>query len=556
MTPEAVAEQVEEVDQSIINCAKSTKNGALTWDMYKESLNNMTLGARASQAVLKGFAMVGNIVSSMAIPWAISKIMSLAASVWDAANVTVQEVQEKIDGITSNLQTLNAELDELTVKSNLTEAEQNRLDYLQDRIDLEERLLKVEQARLVKEKLGDPNKITDWFDDDSYVKKASREFGEAGVSRPFSIFFAGNYFPSVLSDLNNIYAHFNGAESVLHNADIQYQEFEILKQNYERALQERADSAPKSDDWDYWNTLADDILKNIDSYKESFRSDSYGDLLEKYNQYTIEIENLQSFLDNPEYMSTAEIESAQHYLDTYSENAAKIKKMINDFAILLGDQSLWIGTDLELLDARTNNLTAEAIRSSFTDEEITILASLDFDRDASIETLQALLEQEQNKAKSFKLFSSFSLTEEQSNLIDGFQSKIKSLAGTLSAIENNSFSDSDMVDLLQEFPELAGETDNLQEAISDLSQTLLEELFYLLGDDIPQNLRDSLKGIADEVGNTASKIQSIAELISNIQTIGDLRQTLQEEISGGAVSSSTLQSIIDKYPLLEDAVNA
>ncbi len=551
MTPEAVAEQVRGVDQSIINCAKSTKNGALTWDMYIQSLNSMTLGARIGQVALKGLSIVCNTALMLAVSAAVSKVISA----WDTANVTVEEVQEKINGINSSLQSLNAELDKLSGKNNLTEAEQDRLEYLQDRIDLEERLLRVEQARLVREKLGDPDKVTDWFDDDSYVKKASREFGEEGVNRIFSFLFAGNLLPSVLSDLNNIYAHFNGAESVLDNAGIQYQEISMLDQNYKNAVRERNASAPESEAWNYWDKLAGDILKNIDSYAKSFQSTSYGDLLEKYSQYTLEAESLQSILDNPEYLSAREIDAARHYLKIYSTKADEMKDMINSFAVTLKDPSLWIGTDLELLSAKTDRLTPDTIQRFFDDQEIKILASLDFDRNAGIGTLQALLRQQQTPL-SLPVTPAFSLTEEQSRLIDEFQSRINSLSDALSAEENNTLSPSATLDLVQQFPQLAGETDNLREAAAGLAQTLLDDLLSALGKEIPQDLRNTLKETADEVGRTATQIQTLSPLLSGIQSTDSLQSALRQEISSGAVSAATLQRIIDQYPLMEDAVNA
>lgn len=555
MTPEAVAEQVQGVDQSIINCAKSTKNGALTWEMYKKSLNSMTLGARIGQVALKGLSIACN----MALLWAVSKAISLLSSAWDTFNVTVQEVQEKIDGITSNLQSLNAELKELSGKNNLTEAEQNRLEYLQDRISLEEQLLKVEQARLVREKLGDPKKYTDWFDDDSFVNKSSKEFGEDNIDpfRSFVYNFLGiPYIPQMISSWNRASSYFVGAKGVIRNGNSQYYNLTNLQQDYEYAIQERDSLEPDSDAWHEQDRRVVKLKTRLDEYEKTVFSESYANLLAKYKAYTEEAEYLQGVLNAPEYLTAKEIENIQHTSDLYVENASEMKSLINKFALSLGDQSLWIGTDLELLNAKTDRLTTDTIQRFFNDEEIKLLASLDFDKNASIETLRALLRQEQAMASTYKVTPPFSLTEEQSRLIDEFQSKINALSGAISALENNTLSPSDTVDLIQQFPQLAGETDNLQEAVTELSQTLLDDLLSTLGKEIPQDLRDSLKETADEAGRTVSKIQSLSPLLSNIQSTKDLQNTLREEISAGAITAATLQGIIDKYPLLEDAVNA
>ena len=140
---------------------------------HNKALKAQTLSAKASTIAFKALSIAGNVIAM----WGITKAISLAVSLWDHFNVTVKEVQENIDTLTSNINTLNTELNELNNKNNLTDAEQQRLHYLETRIDLEERLLKIEQTRLAQEQLGKSSKLTDWFDDDSYVKKATNEFG-------------------------------------------------------------------------------------------------------------------------------------------------------------------------------------------------------------------------------------------------------------------------------------------------------------------------------------------------------------------------------------------
>ena len=55
--------------------------------------------------------------------------------------------------------------------------------------------------------------------------------------------------------------------------------------------------------------------------------------------------------------------------------------------------------------------------------------------------------------------------------IDHFQSKVKTLSDTLSSLNDGSFTQSALIDLLQEFPELTGKTDDLQGAIRELIHT-------------------------------------------------------------------------------------
>lgn len=91
--------------------------------------------------------------------------------------------------------------------------------------------------------------------------------------------------------------------------------------------------------------------------------------------------------------------------------------------------------------------------------------------DAINGTTDALIEQADAQKTTGK--HTFSLTETQSQSIDEFQAKVKTLSDTLAALNSGTFSQADITDLLQEFPQLAGETDNLQNAIQELINTLL-----------------------------------------------------------------------------------
>lgn len=140
--------------------------------------------------------------------------------------------------------------------------------------------------------------------------------------------------------------------------------------------------------------------------------------------------------------------------------------------------------------------------------------------------------------------------------IDNFQSKVKMLSDTLSSLNDGSFTQSALIDLLQEFPELTGKTDDLQGAIRELIHTLSDDLYAALGENVPAVLKESLQSIADGADTAALNIQSISNAISDLQSIHGLMQTVSKEMSGGGISASTLQNIANTYPQLEDAVNA
>lgn len=99
---------------------------------------------------------------------AITAAITVAKKVYDAATTSVAEYQEKIDELNSSLSTLKSEYDELNSKDkdSLSDSEKERLEYLKDRIDLEQKLLDIEEKKQATQKYSN-----DIFDKDSYAHK-------------------------------------------------------------------------------------------------------------------------------------------------------------------------------------------------------------------------------------------------------------------------------------------------------------------------------------------------------------------------------------------------
>lgn len=88
---------------------------------------------------------------------------------------------------------------------------------------------------------------------------------------------------------------------------------------------------------------------------------------------------------------------------------------------------------------------------------------------------------------------------EISSSIDSLQSDISSLSDTLTKLKTGEFKDSDLTDLIQQFPQLADQTDNLQEAISNLQADKLKSTL--------KKIDDSMDGASDEELANAQKLK-------------------------------------------------
>ncbi len=72
LSADALAEKLKNVDQNIIDYAKTCKNGEMTTNGFKESINSMSLSAKAGTAMFKALSIAGNMIAFAVISKGIS----------------------------------------------------------------------------------------------------------------------------------------------------------------------------------------------------------------------------------------------------------------------------------------------------------------------------------------------------------------------------------------------------------------------------------------------------------------------------------------------------
>ncbi len=100
LSAEALAEQMENVDQRILDYAKTCKNGKMTTEGFKASINNMSLSANAGQVALQALAIAGNMIAM----WAITKGLQLAIQGIDNLIHSTERCKERVDELMSSYQ--------------------------------------------------------------------------------------------------------------------------------------------------------------------------------------------------------------------------------------------------------------------------------------------------------------------------------------------------------------------------------------------------------------------------------------------------------------------
>ena len=177
-----------------------------------------------------------------------------------------------------------------------------------------------------------------------------------------------------------------------------------------------------------------------------------------------------------------------------------------------------------------------------TEEELDIWNEVTEGINNAEDAMNAYVEATKNVDEMTYLWS----TEDGAKKIDDFQSKLSSLSGTLQKLKDGSLTSTDKIDLLQDFPELEGRTEDLDKAIEELIDNSLEKLFELLGDDIPEELKETLTSLAKESKEFAESIDVVSGELDNIQSAYKTVQSAMEEYSKtGKLSLDTVQALFE-----------
>lgn len=171
----------EQFNIIMAKASASAKEYAISTNGVAGSTNAFVAKQKAAQAQLKATAndskklitTLKSVAANIGVMIAFTVAIKAIEYAWDKANTTVEEVQGKIDDLFSSISTLEDEYKSLkeTGSENLTDAEQARLQYLEDRIEREKELKELEEARLIREKYG--SNFTDYFDEDNQNAKYS-----------------------------------------------------------------------------------------------------------------------------------------------------------------------------------------------------------------------------------------------------------------------------------------------------------------------------------------------------------------------------------------------
>lgn len=310
-----IAKSFGNVSESVIKAAHDLKNGNITLEEFKNISNQASSSAATFIASLK------SIGANMAITLGINVAINFLKNLWDDLNVTVEEQQSKVEGLKLSYESLQSEYTDLSQKQDLTDAEKRRLEYLERRLELDEKILKAEQSQLFDEKTG--NGFTDRFDKDNLNTQYRKE--TAAPKGIFDLLFGSHLNPLKNQDsyegISELFQKRTGDIDSIHEQIAAWKELQET---------EMGGSA-------LWNILQDQIDQALD--KETKYIDQ---LSGKENQLTINlgkyadhIADMQDALDSGALTEEQKL-AAQAQIDLWTDLYNRTQAMIDAIQKLNG----------------------------------------------------------------------------------------------------------------------------------------------------------------------------------------------------------------------------
>ncbi len=153
---------------------------------------------------------------------AVQAVITGIAKAFDKFNETVEESQEKVNDINSKISDLKTQIEELNSLEYKSDFDKQKISQLERELDLQERILEIEQKRLYQNQIG--TSFSDYFDADSLVTKQKAEddrYNKEGYK------YLSVRFKADKESLDDIDAELASLQERLDNGLVGHERFEV-----------------------------------------------------------------------------------------------------------------------------------------------------------------------------------------------------------------------------------------------------------------------------------------------------------------------------------------
>lgn len=473
----------------------AAKNHAIQTQGLNGTTDAFVAKQKAAQAQLKATAnsskklitTLKSVAANIGVMIAFTVAIKAIEYAWDKANTTVEEVQGKIDDLSSSISTLEDEYKSLkeTGSENLTDAEQARLQYLEDRIAREKELKELEEARLIREKYG--SNFTDSFDEDNQNAKYSdfREKYFDGMSKVdvTSLAYGIDHDEKNVIDIGSKIDEYLESQKKIQLYIDQMNKYDSNRQEYIWADELKTKEENKLE------KLIPQLQEEYQNYKEA-----------KYEAETA-IDEMTQDLDNPN-LTDKDKETIQSWIAQYQD------------VVKIADYYIGLMRDIPAIPSDTDTNTYHNWYSKLSDDEKELANSDDFK--------EALEKQKEGLGKAALAANDYDIALQE------VKNAQESVANSGDGIGTTSFSDT-----ITELSDLQDDLSDLDEAMANIVSdgnvdlSSLDGLIEAFG-----NLEEAGKNIDTSTVDEAMKSLSDATSIQSAQQALDTLCTEYIKASG------------------------
>ena len=325
------------------------------------------------------------------------------------------------------------------------------------------------------------------------------------------------------------------------------------------------------------------IQSEIDSVSEEIEAaealgeelrDIYAQL--NYANYikTATIDSQEAFDEMRQTLIDAQLNDENLYFGTEEEITAAVDSYLSSLSELdeyTGAVSSNVSSSVEdMLDelANIDELDADGVQdwlATLSEEDLTLVYNLAIEAEdnGATDVLSQTLEEWQAdlaEAQEDSVKISDYLDEDFLEVVDEYKDKMTTLQEALEDYKNGDFSNEDLIDLIEDFPELADQADNLDEAIIELAGDLDDDMLAsfesqfgdiedLSEDDVAalEAFEAAVLSLGEAVGNTAFSI----DIDTEIDSFDELYDAINESVSATGLSAESVANLKARYEDLE-----
>lgn len=527
--------------------AEGTASGATA--TFSGALKGLWATLKANPFILIAAAIAAMVVAISAYE---NRSKDAAEKLKDSAD-EVSEIQSEVTDLNSELSTTKKRIEELQRKGSLTIVEQNELNKLQSVSAELERQIALKQRALA---------ISQSKNADNFVNAVNTKMDEDGGN---GWWFGYRNYGDFKTNPNKTAEHPNRPEANTTGQNSKQknmfqwrlEDYLEAEQKYQAAL--KAGNDQEAQQWadrkTQLDTAMDGYVQDLQGYLDDLGEYDYASLSDDAKQAIDYINDVQ----NAYLMAVDKNKNSKSvFYNIYDQGRfAEGKQAVED-----------------LKEAGT--LTAEAFERLYNSNDsvkamIDNMQEIGFINDTTAQTFKGLTNQILGTADALEAaneqekitFDVFITDDNIKDTINDLKNNLSDLSTALEDLRNGDLSDSDILELIEKFPELANRTDDLDTALSELIDTTKDEVGNqftmwegnMVTDDDIEKL-NAVKTTLTSIGDTANSISKATAEISKLKTslddlsdtYSDIKGIIEDYNEVGYLTNDNLQSIMDLEP--------